>query len=284
MESYARRSSACFEAPTPEARPCSTSTTCRACSLPAPQEPRIVPATAASRCRGRAASSSHRGARDRGVAEGDRLRCEDLVGRGAQSKARCSGASTCRTCSASWGRMLVSGVPLDRAAAAIAAPRAVAGRMQRLGGVGRPLVVVDYAHTPDALEKTLVALKDVARAARRALDRGCSAPAGDRDRGQAPADGRRSPRATPTPSLSPATTRAARTRPRSSRRSDGHHRLARNDRGPARGDRPRDRAGTHPMSFSSPGRATKPYQEDRRAAASLLRHARGRAGARGMSR
>ncbi|MBE1118763.1 UDP-N-acetylmuramoyl-L-alanyl-D-glutamate--2,6-diaminopimelate ligase, partial [Escherichia coli] len=26
------------------------------------------------------------------------------------------------------------------------------GRMQRLGGGDKPLVVVDYAHTPDALE------------------------------------------------------------------------------------------------------------------------------------
>lgn len=29
-----------------------------------------------------------------------------------------------------------------------------AGRMQRLGGGSQPLVVVDYAHTPDALEKS----------------------------------------------------------------------------------------------------------------------------------
>ena len=32
------------------------------------------------------------------------------------------------------------------------------GRMQRLGGGSAPLVVIDYAHTPDALEKVLAAL------------------------------------------------------------------------------------------------------------------------------
>lgn len=37
--------------------------------------------------------------------------------------------------------------------------QAPAGRMQRLGGHGQPLVVVDYAHTPDALEKALAALR-----------------------------------------------------------------------------------------------------------------------------
>lgn len=35
----------------------------------------------------------------------------------------------------------------------------VPGRMQTLGGSGQPLVVVDYAHTPDALEKVLQALR-----------------------------------------------------------------------------------------------------------------------------
>jgi len=60
--------------------------------------------------------------------------------------------------------MLVSGVPFERAAASLAELQSVAGRMQKLGGGGKPLVVVDYAHSPDALEKALVALKDVARA------------------------------------------------------------------------------------------------------------------------
>jgi UDP-N-acetylmuramoyl-L-alanyl-D-glutamate--2,6-diaminopimelate ligase len=83
------------------------------------------------------------------------------------------------------GTMLVSGVPLDRAAAAIARLGPVPGRMQRLGGAGRPLVVIDYAHTPDALEKTLVALKDVARAGGGRLVAVFGA-GGERDRGKRP--------------------------------------------------------------------------------------------------
>jgi UDP-N-acetylmuramoyl-L-alanyl-D-glutamate--2,6-diaminopimelate ligase len=81
--------------------------------------------------------------------------------------------------------MLVSGVPFDRATAALAGLEPVAGRMQRLGAAGKPVVVIDYAHTPDALEKTLVALKDVARASggRLAVVFGCG---GERDRGKRP--------------------------------------------------------------------------------------------------
>jgi UDP-N-acetylmuramoyl-L-alanyl-D-glutamate--2,6-diaminopimelate ligase len=81
--------------------------------------------------------------------------------------------------------MLVSGVPFDRAVGAVAGLQPVEGRMQRLGGGGKPLVVVDYAHTPDALEKTLVALKDVARASSGRLVAvfGCG---GERDRGKRP--------------------------------------------------------------------------------------------------
>ena len=81
--------------------------------------------------------------------------------------------------------ILVSGVPFDSAVAALARLQPVRGRMQRLGGSGKPTTIVDYAHTPDALEKTLVALKDVAKASRGRIVVvfGCG---GERDRGKRP--------------------------------------------------------------------------------------------------
>ncbi|MDD2885478.1 MAG: UDP-N-acetylmuramoyl-L-alanyl-D-glutamate--2,6-diaminopimelate ligase [Dechloromonas sp.] len=64
-----------------------------------------------------------------------------------------------------------------------------AGRMERLGGSNEPLVVVDYAHTPDALASTLTALQPVAaaRAGRLAVVFGCG---GERDPGKRPEMGR----------------------------------------------------------------------------------------------
>lgn len=59
------------------------------------------------------------------------------------------------------------------------------GRMQIVGGVGEPLVLVDYAHTPDALEKVLEAARDTSKARRGKLICvvGCG---GDRDKGKRP--------------------------------------------------------------------------------------------------
>jgi UDP-N-acetylmuramoyl-L-alanyl-D-glutamate--2,6-diaminopimelate ligase len=59
------------------------------------------------------------------------------------------------------GVVLAAGMPLDEALAGMARLAPPPGRMQRLGGHGRPTVVVDYAHTPDALEKALEALRPV---------------------------------------------------------------------------------------------------------------------------
>ncbi len=60
------------------------------------------------------------------------------------------------------------GVPLPEALRACAALPPVPGRMQQVPGSGaehgQPLVVVDYAHTPDALEQVLLALRPVAQA------------------------------------------------------------------------------------------------------------------------
>lgn len=56
--------------------------------------------------------------------------------------------------------MLASNVELKDALSALSTIRPVAGRMQSLGGGCKPLVVIDYAHTPDALEKVLNTLAE----------------------------------------------------------------------------------------------------------------------------
>ena len=51
------------------------------------------------------------------------------------------------------------GVEFEDACKRIESLTTVAGRMERFGGGAKPLVVVDYAHTPDALEHVLEALR-----------------------------------------------------------------------------------------------------------------------------
>ncbi len=50
-------------------------------------------------------------------------------------------------------------MPFNEVLLALSSLKPVPGRMQVLGGHGAPLVVVDYSHTPDALQKALQALK-----------------------------------------------------------------------------------------------------------------------------
>ena len=61
------------------------------------------------------------------------------------------------------GALQALGFSLAAACAAIERCTAVPGRMESLGAEGTPLAVVDYAHTPDALEKVLQALRPTAQ-------------------------------------------------------------------------------------------------------------------------
>jgi UDP-N-acetylmuramyl-tripeptide synthetase len=56
------------------------------------------------------------------------------------------------------------GVPLDLAVGACTLLAPVPGRMETIDRPAQPLVVVDYAHTPDALSQVLQALRPLARA------------------------------------------------------------------------------------------------------------------------
>jgi UDP-N-acetylmuramoyl-L-alanyl-D-glutamate--2,6-diaminopimelate ligase len=86
------------------------------------------------------------------------------------------------------GVLLVSGVALESALEFLARAEAPPGRMQRLGGDETPLIVIDYAHTPDALEKVLSSLRAaVAPAGELVCVFGCG---GERDRGKRPEMGR----------------------------------------------------------------------------------------------
>ncbi len=92
--------------------------------------------------------------------------------------------------------LLASNADLRESVHALQTLTPVPGRAERYGGGGAPLVVVDYAHTPDALEKILTTMRDAMRAVpqrrARAQHRSQRQPqlycvfgcGGDRDRGK----------------------------------------------------------------------------------------------------
>lgn len=73
-------------------------------------------------------------------------------------------------------------IPFAEVLAAVSRLAPIAGRMQVLGGQNRPLVLVDYSHTPDALEKALMATRNHCRGKLYCIF-GCG---GDRDKGKRP--------------------------------------------------------------------------------------------------
>jgi len=79
--------------------------------------------------------------------------------------------------------LLLLDLPLADAVERLRHVHAITGRAERFGGRGgQPLVIVDYAHTPDALEKILGSMREHARG-RLICVFGCG---GDRDRGKRP--------------------------------------------------------------------------------------------------
>jgi UDP-N-acetylmuramoyl-L-alanyl-D-glutamate--2,6-diaminopimelate ligase len=83
---------------------------------------------------------------------------------------------------AALGLVIATGADPAKATAALAGLRGVPGRMQMVGRVAGASVIVDYAHTPDALRVALTALRPHV-GGRLIVVFGCG---GDRDRGKRP--------------------------------------------------------------------------------------------------
>jgi UDP-N-acetylmuramoyl-L-alanyl-D-glutamate--2,6-diaminopimelate ligase len=78
--------------------------------------------------------------------------------------------------------LMLLGVEFEEAFKSLSLLKPFAGRMQSYGGGKFPLIVVDYAHTPDALENALAALREHCHGKLWCVF-GCG---GDRDRGKRP--------------------------------------------------------------------------------------------------
>ena len=81
------------------------------------------------------------------------------------------------------GAALVAGIPIDAVERGIRNLQSVRGRFERVAADEGPTVIVDYAHKPDALEKLLGAVRELAPKSELVLLFGCG---GDRDKGKRP--------------------------------------------------------------------------------------------------
>jgi UDP-N-acetylmuramoyl-L-alanyl-D-glutamate--2,6-diaminopimelate ligase len=104
-------------------------------------------------------------ARDIGFSEGGlAFDVHEQGARSARLQSRLIGEFNVYNLLAVVGTLRALGMALDDAVRACARLGPVPGRMQRVeGDADQPQVVVDYAHTPDALEKALLALAPFAR-------------------------------------------------------------------------------------------------------------------------
>jgi len=114
-------------------------------------------------------------------ATGLRLQLETHAG-AATLESRLFGRFNGYNLMAALSALLAHGVALDAACAALAQSRTVPGRVESFQAEGGPLVVVDYAHTPQALTQVLAALRPHVDG-RLFCIFGCG---GDRDRGKRP--------------------------------------------------------------------------------------------------
>jgi UDP-N-acetylmuramoyl-L-alanyl-D-glutamate--2,6-diaminopimelate ligase len=112
--------------------------------------------------------------------QGERLRL-DILGERRLLAVPLFGEFQAQNALAALGLAIAAGAPAQAAAAALAHLKGVPGRMQRVSSrEDGPLVIVDYAHTPDALAAALKALRPYARGRLVTLF-GCG---GDRDQGK----------------------------------------------------------------------------------------------------
>ena len=82
--------------------------------------------------------------------------------------------------------LCLSGVEFENSLKLLSELEAVPGRMECFTKNARPRVIVDYAHTPDALEKSLASLRDIS-SGKLICVVGCG---GDRDQGKRPMMGK----------------------------------------------------------------------------------------------
>lgn len=80
------------------------------------------------------------------------------------------------------GSAISAGIDMSSIEKGVAALEAVRGRFERVAS-GRGVVIIDYAHKPDALEKLLRAVRELAPGRKITLVFGCG---GDRDQGKRP--------------------------------------------------------------------------------------------------